>query len=78
MGIDDIDAMASLSRPEKVALAAIMAIGAAIRELGTVPSGHLYARVMGYLTLDQYNRIIGILKASGKVTESNNLLSWKE
>ena len=51
-------------------LQTVKAIAEAIRDLGTVPSGHLYARVMGFMSLDQYNQIIGILKRQGLITES--------
>ena len=54
----------------------VAAIAEAIRDLGSVPSGHLYARVMGILSLDQYNQVIGILKKQGLVTESHYELTW--
>ena len=54
----------------------VLAIAEAIRSLGTVPSGHLYARVMGKLSLDQYNQIIGILKQQGLVSETHYELKW--
>ena len=57
-------------------LTAIMAIGDAIRDLGSVPSGHLYAQLMSKLDLATYERIIKTLKDAGLVTESNNLLTW--
>lgn len=52
------------------------AVGGAIRDLGSVPSGHLYARLMGHMSLDTYNKLIGILKQSNLVEESNHLLTW--
>lgn len=54
----------------------VAAIAGAIKELGSVPSGHLYARVMGILSIDQYNTVIGILKKQGLITESHYLLTW--
>lgn len=47
-----------------------------IRELGSVPSGVLYARLTGIMTLEQYQRILGHLKNSGLIRESNHLLTW--
>jgi hypothetical protein len=44
--------------------------------LGGMPSGHLYARVMGTLSLAQYDGIIRVLKKSELVTEKNHLLAW--
>lgn len=52
------------------------AIAEAIRKLGTVPSGHLYASLMGHLSLDQYQQIIGRLKRAGLVSESYHELTW--
>ena len=39
-------------------IAVIKAVADVIRELGSIPSGHLYARLMGHLNIDQYNTII--------------------
>ena len=56
---------------------AITAIVAdAIRELGEVPSGELYAHLMGVLNIEQYNGIIAVLKQSGLVSESRHMLTW--
>jgi hypothetical protein len=54
----------------------VFAVGDAIRELGSVPSGHLYGMLMGEMTLERYNGVIGVLKKAGLVTESNHLLTW--
>jgi hypothetical protein len=60
----------------RVGLDVILAIGDAIRELGEVPNGHLYARVMSKLSLGEYEKVIGILKGAGLIKESANLLTW--
>jgi hypothetical protein len=52
------------------------AVGDAIRELGSVPSGHLYAHLMGRMDLDTYNGCIKILKQAELVSEENHLLTW--
>ena len=62
----------------KAAINAVLAISEAIRELGSVPSGHLDARVMGHMNLQSYEGIIRILKNAGLVSESANLLIWVE
>lgn len=62
----------------KAALAIVRAIADTIRELGSIPSGHLYAQLMGHMELTHYNQILGILKRSGMVAESeSHLLTWK-
>lgn len=69
--------MSQPSREEiKAALSAVMALGEAIKDLGSVPSGHLYAHVMGHMSLDSYNAAIGLLKRAGAVKEENHLLTW--
>ncbi len=60
----------------KAGIQVITAVADAIRELGEVPSGHLYARLMGHLSFDQYESIISILKRTGLVTEQYHLLRW--
>jgi hypothetical protein len=58
-------------------LQAIKAIADAIKELGSVPSGHLYAQVMNHLSLQAYEKIILILVNGGLVENTGNLLTWK-
>lgn len=48
----------------------------AVKTAGEIPSGHLYAMVMGKFTLEQFNTIIGVLKDANLITEKNHLLSW--
>ncbi len=54
----------------------VMAVAMAIRELGEIPSGHLYARLMGQMDLECYNNIISILKHGKLVEEKHHLLTW--
>jgi hypothetical protein len=55
----------------------VAAVADAIRELKEVPSGHLYAHLMGQLSFDQYNRIIFLLKETKMIREENFLLIWQ-
>ena len=69
-----------MATPKQVkgALEVIKAIADTIKELGTVPSGHLYAQLMGTMSLETYNGLMRILKDSGVVSESSShLLTWK-
>jgi len=53
------------------------AVADCIRELRTVPSGHLYARLMGHLDIDQYQGVIASLVRAGLVREHpSHLLEW--
>jgi hypothetical protein len=60
----------------KQAINVIHAVAEVIRELGEVPSGHLYAQVMGVVDLATYNKIIELLKGAGLVSENAYLLTW--
>lgn len=52
------------------------AVADAIRALKDVPSGVLYARLMGHMTLAQYESIIAVLKRGGLVREHGYVLTW--
>lgn len=54
----------------------VLAVEEAIRDAGEIPSGHLYAALMGVMTLDQYNTIISVLKKAGKIEEKFNMLKY--
>lgn len=55
------------------------AIAETIRFLGEVPSGDIYARLAGRITLGDYEQAISILKRSGLVTETrSHLLRWNK
>lgn len=54
----------------------VLAVEKAIRDAGEIPSGHLYAALMGHMTLDQYNTIISVLKKAGKIEEKFNMLKY--
>lgn len=53
------------------ALEIAKAIGDAIKELGSVPAGHLYARLMGKMTLQTFDSCIGLLVRSGVCKRDN-------
>ena len=48
---------------------ATAALAEAIRDLGSVPSGNLYARVMSHVSIEQYDWAIERLKGAGLVAE---------
>lgn len=54
----------------------VVLLGWAIREAGEIPSGHLYAQVMGHFTYNGYMSALAILKYSRMITEVNHLLKW--
>ena len=56
---------------------ALVAVSETIRELKQVPSGVLYAQLMGIMDLETYEAMIRTLKNTGLVAEENYLLVWK-
>ncbi len=54
----------------------VAALAEAIHSLGRVPSGHLYAQVMGVMSLAEYESCIRALKGAKLVSESNHELTW--
>ena len=61
--------------PEELKSIAVK-VGQALFLAKEIPSGHLYAMLMGELSLDEYTEIITILKKAGLVEEKHFLLSW--
>ena len=68
--------MEATAEQKRALVLAVQALADAIRELGSIPSGHLYARLMDKLSLETYQILIGVLKQAGKVKEENFLLTW--
>lgn len=61
----------------RAALTLALIISEAIRDLGEVPSGHLYAQVMGHMTIQTYEKIISTLVNAKLVArDGNHLLRW--
>ena len=58
------------------AFQACAAVAEAIREAKEIPSGTLYAMLMGHMSLETYQGIIRTLKGAGLVAERAHLLSW--
>lgn len=69
---------ADLAKQAKAALSAMIALTEAIRELGSVPSGHLYATVMGQMSLEVYESLLGRIVGTGLVEKQpSGLLVWR-
>jgi len=51
-------------------------VAEAIREAGEIPSGHLYAQLMGRLSLDLYNEMVATMKRAGLIEETNHVLKY--
>ncbi len=69
--------MSNVTANEIVAAIKVAAVvGDAIRELGSIPNGELYAQLMGHMSLGTYNGCLAILKKANLVEESNHVLTW--
>lgn len=60
----------------RAAVDVVLVVAETIRELKEVPSGVLYANLMGHLSLADYTKIVGILKRSNLVEEKSHVLRW--
>jgi hypothetical protein len=60
----------------RAAVDLIVTLGQAIAAAGPagIPSGHLYAMVVGSVDLDDYTRAVAVLKRTGIVTERGDVL----
>jgi hypothetical protein len=58
------------------ALQILLAVAEVIRELGEVPSGVLYAQLLGRVNIEGYQALLRQLKGAGLVEEKNHLLRW--
>lgn len=74
---------ATVSRPAPHSTAAIAAVNAllavaeCIRELGEVPSGHLYARLMQVMDYTTYCRLIEVLERERLIRRApSGMLTW--
>ena len=68
--------MAVTQRQMEAGLAIVRAVADAVKALGTEPSGHLYARVMGRLSLSEYQQIIGMLVRARVIEQRGDVLHW--
>lgn len=55
----------------------VRAVADAIRDLGEVPAGHVYAHLMGHMSLDTFEKIIATLVNAGLVKRDGfHMLTW--
>jgi hypothetical protein len=55
----------------------VIAVAETIRECGECPSGTLYAGLIGRVTLEGYQKILGILKGAGLIEITpGHLVRW--
>jgi hypothetical protein len=58
-------------------LALASRIAYAIKTVGSIPSGHIYAQVMGETDLETYNTILGVLKSAKMISIApSHMIKW--
>lgn len=61
----------------RAALGMVLAVSETIRELGSVPSGHLYTLLMGVLDIENYQSIIRTIEGAGLIkVDGSYLITW--
>lgn len=69
--------MSASAEAVKAALRATLALGHAIRDLGEVPEGVLYASVMGAISLSQFESMLASLERARVIERSpEHMLRW--
>ena len=59
------------------ALKVVMAVTETIRELKEVPSGHLYAALMGHMSLEEYESILRVIEGADLIkVDRSHLIRW--
>ena len=66
-----------MNENKQAAKQALLAIASTVKDLGEVPSGHLYAALMDKMSLDVYNSLIEVLVRNKVIREEpSHLLVW--
>jgi hypothetical protein len=52
------------------------AVAEAIKEAGSIPSGHLYAQLMGKMSLGSYEKMIDAMRRMGVIKIENHLITY--
>jgi hypothetical protein len=60
----------------KAGLNTVLAVTEAIREAGEIPSGTLYAVLMGKVDMQGFDKIVSIVTGSSLVEKRGDLLRW--
>ena len=60
----------------KLAIELVRAMAETVKAKKEIPSGHMYAMMMGTLDLDQYQKAEGFLLRTGLVKKEGDLLKW--
>lgn len=67
-----------MTQEEKMqaAVQIMKAVAEAIREAGSIPSGHLYAQLMGKMSLGSYEKMIDAMRRMGVIKVEDHLITY--
>lgn len=67
-----------MTQEEKMqaAVQIMKAVAEAIREAGSIPSGHLYALLMGKMSLGSYEKMIDAMQRMGIIKVDDHLITY--
>lgn len=72
--------MTMATKPTRAQLSAyldgIKALADMVKVKGSIPSGHLYAMVMGHIDLSCYENMIGVLIRADVIRKTGDVLTW--
>lgn len=68
--------MTITAEQRRAAIELVQTVAEVIRTAEEIPSGELYAQMMGKIDLRTYERMIGMLKGAGLVEEKYHILRW--
>jgi len=60
----------------KAGLIVLAIMAETIREFGSIPSGHLYAQMMGKVTIDGFESAVRTLCGSTVIRKAGDVLHW--
>lgn len=54
----------------------VFIVAESVREAGEIPSGTLYALLAAHVSLDGYQKVLGILTRAGLISVHSHLIRW--
>lgn len=60
----------------QAAVQIMKAVAEAIKEAGSIPSGHLYSQLMGKMSLGSYEKMIAMMQRMGIIKVDDHFISY--
>jgi len=66
-----------MNKEQAMKLVEVMgAVASVIKEVGSIPSGHLYAQLMGKMSFETYQDMIETMERLNVISVKNNLITY--